>query len=312
MSGMDGSGDAAALEPWTNAVLIAGPTASGKSALAMELAGRENGIVVNTDSMQVYSVLRVLTARPGDADLKTVPHHLYGHVDPRQAYSTGQWMRDVEQLLRSTSTGRRVVFVGGTGLYFRALLEGLSSMPEVPAPIREKWRAALLNDGAAALHALLERDDPQSAAVIRPNDGQRIVRALEVLEASRRPISYWQGIAGQPLVDRSSARLIVLEPDRDVLRQRIDMRFDTMMEQGALDEARALHALNPDPAMPVMKAIGVRELIAADQGEMRLEDAIDRAKTATKQYAKRQSTWFRNQLGPGWTRVSAGQAALKD
>lgn len=313
MSGMDGSGDAAVLEPLKTAVLIAGPTASGKSALALEIARRENGIVVNADSMQVYAVLRVLTARPGDAELALVPHHLYGHVDPRQAYSTGQWVRDVARLVRSEGlAGRRVVFVGGTGLYFRALLEGLSSMPSIPAPIREKWRAALVEDGAGALHAVLERDDPQSAAAIGPADGQRIVRALEVFEASGRSIAYWQGIAGHPLVDRENARLIVLEPDREILRQRIDTRFDAMMKEGAMEEARALWALRPDPAMPVMKAIGVRELIAADRGELSMADAIERAKTATKQYAKRQSTWFRNQLGPGWLRVARGKDALPD
>jgi len=313
MSGMDGSGDAAALEPLKNAVLIAGPTASGKSALALEIARRENGVVVNTDSMQVYSVLRVLTARPGEAETSLVPHHLYGHIDPREAYSTGQWMRDVTRLVASGEcSGRRIVFVGGTGLYFRALLDGLSNMPEIPAGIREKWRAAHAEDGARALHAILEKRDPLAALAIKPTDGQRIVRALEVLEASGKSITQWQAAAGRPLVDRDSARLVVLEPDREVLRQRIDMRFDAMMEKGAMDEARILWALQPDPAMPVMKAIGVRELIAADRGEMSIADAVERAKTATKQYAKRQSTWFRNQLGPGWMRAKSAEELLRD
>ena len=288
-----------------NAVLIAGPTASGKSALALDVVRETGGAVVNTDSMQVYSVLRVLTARPGDDDLAAAPHLLYGHVHPREPYSTGQWMRDVEGLIRSGALeAGPAVFVGGTGLYFRALLDGLSQMPEIPGAVRERWREALTGEGAAALHRLLCERDPESAAAIRPSDGQRIVRALEVLEASGRPISHWQGVAGPPLVDREAARLLVIEPDRAELGRRIERRFDAMIGSGALEEARALAALNLDPAVPAMKAIGVRELIAADRGEVAFEEAIERAKTATRQYAKRQSTWFRHQLGPGWRTVA--------
>ena len=255
--------------------------------------------------MQVYSVLRVLTARPADADLEAVPHRLYGHVDPREVYSTGRWARDVEELIRSGALeSRPAVFVGGTGLYFRALLEGLSAMPDVPEAVRMKWRTAVAGEGPAALHRVLAERDPPAAAAILPTDGQRIVRALEVLEASGRPISHWQGVAGRPLVDRATARLIVLEPDRTELKQRIETRFDTMMEHGAVDEARALAALDLDASMPAMKAIGVRELITADRGQITFDEAIERAKAATRQYAKRQSTWFRHQLGPGWRRFS--------
>ena len=291
-----------------NAILIAGPTASGKSALALRLAQEAGGTVVNADSMQVYAVLRVLTARPDEAQLAAVPHRLYGHVDPREAYSTGRWMRDVEVLVRSGDLGEGpAVFVGGTGLYFRALLDGLSTMPEVPQTVRQRWRDALAEEGARALHGLLAERDPEAAGAIRPADGQRIVRALEVLEASGRPISQWQKEAGIPLVDRASAKLLVIEPDRAVLTARIDRRFDTMIAEGALDEVRALDALGPDAAMPARKAIGVRELLAADRGEMSLDAAIARAKTATRQYAKRQSTWFRNQLGPEWQRIPMAQ-----
>ncbi|MFC3726376.1 tRNA (adenosine(37)-N6)-dimethylallyltransferase MiaA [Neoaquamicrobium sediminum] len=290
--------------PLKNAILIAGPTASGKSALALRLARETGGTVVNADSMQVYGVLRVLTARPEDAQLAAAPHRLYGHVDPREAYSTGRWMRDVEELIRSGELGKPAIFVGGTGLYFRALLEGLSAMPEVPTMVRQRWRNALAEHGANALHDLLAERDPAAAGTIRSTDGQRIVRALEVMDASGKPISQWQARSGTPIVDRSSAQLMVIEPDRVVLKARIDLRFDAMIAEGALDEVRAIAALDLDDALPVMKAIGVRELIAADRGETGFEEAIDRSKIATRQYAKRQSTWFRNQLGPEWRRIS--------
>ncbi|MGQ2903008.1 MAG: tRNA (adenosine(37)-N6)-dimethylallyltransferase MiaA [Neoaquamicrobium sediminum] len=291
--------------PLKNAILIAGPTASGKSALALRLARETGGPVVNADSMQVYGVLRVLTARPDETQLAAAPHRLYGHVDPREAYSTGRWMRDVEALIRSGELGSKpAIFVGGTGLYFRALLDGLSAMPEVPPTIRQRWRDALADKGPVALHDLLAERDPAAAGTIRSTDGQRIVRALEVLEASGKPISQWQARSGTPLVEQASAQLMVIEPDRAVLKGRIDQRFDAMIEEGALDEVRAIAALDLDDALPVMKAIGVRELIAADRGETGFEEAIDRAKIATRQYAKRQSTWFRNQLGPEWQRIS--------
>ncbi|WP_421929606.1 tRNA (adenosine(37)-N6)-dimethylallyltransferase MiaA [Neoaquamicrobium sediminum] len=293
------------LGPLKNAILIAGPTASGKSALALRLARETGGTVVNADSMQVYGVLRVLTARPDDAQLAAAPHRLYGHVDPREAYSTGRWMRDVDALIRSGELGDRpAIFVGGTGLYFRALLEGLSAMPEVPAIVRQRWRNALAEHGPNALHDLLAERDPAAAGTIRFTDGQRIVRALEVMDASGKPISQWQARSGTPMVDRSSTQLMVIEPDRTILKARIDRRFDAMIAEGALDEVRAIAALDLDEALPAMKAIGVRELIAADRGETGFEEAIDRAKIATRQYAKRQSTWFRNQLGPEWQRIS--------
>lgn len=292
------------MEPLKNAVLIAGPTASGKSALAMRLARDTGGVVVNTDSMQVYAVLRILSARPGDDDLAAVPHLLYGHVDPRKTYSTGQWAREVAELIRSDALqGRKAIFTGGTGLYFRALTHGLSAMPDVPLSVRQKWRDALAAEGAPGLHRLLAERDPAGAAAIRPADGQRIVRALEVEEASGRPISWWQGKEGTPLVDVESARMLVIEPDRQELGLRIDRRFDAMMDMGALAEARAMGELALDPAMPAMKAIGVRELLAADRGEIGFDAAIDQAKAATRRYAKRQTTWFRTQLGPQWRRL---------
>lgn len=302
---MDNPAKTGVTEPVKNAILIAGPTASGKSALALTLARQTGGVIVNTDSMQVYAVLRLLTARPGDDELAAAPHYLYGHVDPRANYSTGRWTDDVQGLVDSgVLAGRTPIFVGGTGLYFKALLQGLSEMPAVPEAVRRKWRDALACDGSAALHQILVTRDPDAATTIRPTDGQRIVRALEVHDASGKPLSHWQQAEGQPLVDGGTARLIVIEPDRAVLANRISRRFDAMMAGGAVEEVRALAALAPDPALPVMKAIGVRELMAVDRGEITMQDATERAKIATRQYAKRQMTWFRNQFGPEWERMS--------
>nr|WP_210282185.1 tRNA (adenosine(37)-N6)-dimethylallyltransferase MiaA [Mesorhizobium sp. RMAD-H1] len=284
-----------------NAILIAGPTASGKSALALRLAKERDGYIVNADSMQVYDVLDLLTARPQAADLAAVPHYLYGHVPPSQSYSTGRWLDDVEAVLnRPELKGRVPVFVGGTGLYFRALLGGLSEMPDVPDAVRERWRARLDAEGAAALHRVLRDMDPAAANILRPSDGQRIVRALEVMESSGRSIYDWQKERGRALVDAASARRAVILPDRQWLSARISQRFDQMMREGAIEEVRALLALKLSDRLPAMKAIGVREIGAALAGEITFEEASERAKLATRQYAKRQMTWFRNQLDSGW------------
>lgn len=291
-----------------NAILIAGPTASGKSALALDLAERNGGVIVSTDSMQGYSVLDVLTARPGAAELARVPHFLYGHVDPSTAYSTGAWLRDVMKLIDDgTLSARQVIFVGGTGLYFRALTEGISEMPDIPQSIRERWRYELQEQGAVRLHRILLREDSAAGMMLRPTDGQRIVRALEVLDASGRSILDWQAARGQPLIDRSSARFFVIQPERAALVERIDARFDRMLDKGALDEVKQLSALGLDPDLPAMKAIGVRELQAALAGAISFPEAIERAKIATRQYAKRQATWFRHQLGPEWHRLRPGE-----
>ena len=303
-----------------NAILIAGPTASGKSALALDLAERSGGIIVNTDSMQGYSVLDVLTARPSAAELARVPHFLYGHVHPSVAYSTGAWLRDVTKLIDDgtfserpdgTFSERPVIFVGGTGLYFRALAEGISDMPEIPQSIRDRWRHELKEQGAARLHGILLREDSAVAMQLKPTDSQRIVRALEVLDASGRSIADWQAARGGPLIDRGSARFLVIEPDRAELVERIEARFDRMLDKGALDEVRRLVALGLDPDLPAMKAIGVRELQAAMAGRSSFPEAIERAKIATRQYAKRQATWFRHQLGPEWQRLHQSDGAVR-
>ncbi|MER9874383.1 MULTISPECIES: tRNA (adenosine(37)-N6)-dimethylallyltransferase MiaA [unclassified Mesorhizobium] len=308
MSGIENSSGQAGEGRLKNAILIAGPTASGKSAIALDLAERNGGVIVNTDSMQGYSVLDVLTARPGPAELARVPHFLYGHVDPSTAYSTGAWLRDVTKLMDDgTLSERPVIFVGGTGLYFRALTEGISEMPDIPKSIRDRWRYELQEQGAVRLHRILLREDSAAGMMLRPTDGQRIVRALEVLDASGRSILEWQAARGRPLIDRSSARFFVIEPERAALVERIDARFDSMLDKGALDEVKQLSALGLDPDLPAMKAIGVRELQAALAGAISFPEAIERAKIATRQYAKRQTTWFRHQLGPEWRRLRPGE-----
>jgi tRNA dimethylallyltransferase len=288
-----------------NAILIAGPTASGKSALALDWAARKGGVLINTDSMQGYAVLNVLTARPSEAELQTAPHHLYGHISPATAYSTGMWLRDVMKLIDDgTLAGKVPIFVGGTGLYFRALLGGIAEMPDIPQQVRDRWRYRLSEEGPDRLHGVLLREDPEAAFRLKPTDGQRIVRALEVLEASGKSILAWQAERGRPLVDHASAHFFVTEPERAQLVNRIERRFDQMLAQGALEEVRALTAMGLDPALPAMKAIGVRELQAADAGEISFDEAVLRAKIATRQYSKRQSTWFRHQLGEEWRRLT--------
>lgn len=294
-----------------DAILIAGPTASGKSALALHMAKKTGGFIVNTDSMQVYDVLDLLSARPQPDELREAAHYLYGHVPPSVSYSTGKWFADVEVLLsRSDLKERTPIFVGGTGLYFKALLGGLSQMPEVPVDIREYWRSRMGEEGAEALHAMLMARDPEIAATLRPTDSQRIVRALEVFEGTGKSLLHWQKVTGTALVDDASATKIVLLPDRKWLGERIAQRFNLMWDHGALDEVHALMALDLDPALPAMKAIGVREIAAFFASEMTREEAIERSVIATRQYAKRQSTWFRNQLDQSWNVYSSGHEAL--
>lgn len=283
------------------AVLIAGPTASGKSSLAMQMAGEIDAVVVNADSMQVYDKLRVLTARPTEADMALVDHRLYGHVPAAKAYSVGDWYRDVETLLGDAHlAGRPLVFVGGTGLYFKALTGGLSQMPRIPGDVRQHWRDALQTDGVEALHAQLAERDPEMAEQLNIRDSQRIVRALEVFDTSGRSIRSFQEAGGQALIDAQKARKIVLMPDRNRLRIRIAERFGIMMDSGAVEEVKELLALGLHPDLPAMKAIGAREISAYLDGEISAEKAVELASIASRQYAKRQMTWFRNQLGGDW------------
>ncbi len=281
------------------AVLIAGPTASGKSALASRIARAAGGVVVNTDSMQVYADLRILSARPDAADEAAVPHRLYGHADGATNFSVGHFARDAAALLAELD-GRMPVFVGGTGLYFRALEQGFSELPPVPEAIRAEIRREAEGRPTEALHADLARIDPEGAARLRPSDRMRVMRALEMFAATGRPIASFYGdpVPG-PLAGLRLTKLF-LAPDRTLLRQRIDARFRAMIAAGALEEVAALHARRLDPMLPVMRAHGVPGLIAHLDGSLGLEEAITRGQADTRAYAKRQFTWFRHQMGGEW------------
>ncbi|GLH79442.1 tRNA dimethylallyltransferase [Bradyrhizobium sp. SSBR45G] len=279
------------------AVLIAGPTASGKSALAMELAQKAGGVVINTDSMQVYRDLRVLTARPTPAEEARVPHRLYGHVDAAVNYSAGHYVRDAADVLAEIGReGRRPVFIGGTGLYFKALTRGLSAVPPVPDEVREAVRLRLDRDGVEALHAELARCDAAAAARLNVRDRTRVARALEVIEATGRPLADWHAETTPPLLPEGSYRALFIAPERETLYARIDARFDTMLESGALEEVERLAARGLDPLLPAMKAHGVPALIRYIRGEISREEAAVIGKADTRHYAKRQFTWFRHQL----------------
>jgi tRNA dimethylallyltransferase len=289
------------------AILIAGPTASGKSALALALADVLGGTVINADSMQVYGDLRIITARPTPADEARAPHRLYGHVDAAQNYSVGRWLADIAPVLADAQAAGRVpILVGGTGLYFKALTRGLSNVPPVPCEIRDAVRARLEREGPAALHAELMRRDP-SAASLKAGDRSRIARATEVLLATGRPLSHWHREGLPPLLDASSAVKVFLSVERDDLRARIAARFDVMLAGGALDEVRALAARKLDPALPAMKAHGVPWLVRHLLGEITLPQAADGGKADTRRYTKRQFTWFRHQL-PDWTWIAPTEA----
>jgi tRNA dimethylallyltransferase len=281
-----------------DAVLIAGPTASGKSALALAVAERLGGIVINTDSMQVYRDLAVITARPGAADTARVPHLLYGHVDAAENYSVGRFVEDATIALEQARTqGRIAVFAGGTGLYFKALTAGLAAIPPVPPQVRDAVRARLMACGPAALHEELARRDPVAAAGLRPADRARIARALEVVAATGRSITEWRREGSPPLLDPARVAKIFLAPERAALYRRIDARFDAMLSAGALDEVRLMAARRLDPLLPAMKAHGVPWLIRHLAGDLPLAAAAQEAKKDTRHYAKRQFTWFRHQLG---------------
>lgn len=268
--------------------------------MARELGGE----IVNADSMQVYGVLDRLTARPDAQDLAEVPHHLYGHVPPDKTYSTGIWLDQATQAIAAIrARGALPVIVGGTGLYFRALTGGLSEMPAIPDPVRTELRARLETEGVEALHAELAALDPVMGERLGPADRQRILRALEVVRATGRSIVEFQGRGGTRVVDPLSARCMVLEPERPVLHARINQRFGRMVDEGAIEEVRQLIALDIPPQHPAMKAIGVSQIADYLAGRHSLERAVELASTATRQYAKRQMTWFRNQLGEEWQRL---------
>lgn len=279
------------------AVLIAGPTASGKSALALELALSTGGIVINADSMQVYRDLRIITARPTHGEEGRAPHRLYGHVDAAVNFSAGAWVVDATKALEEAKAeGRLPIFIGGTGLYFKALTAGLSVVPPIPAEIREGVRARLERNGVEALHEELARRDPRAAERLNLRDRTRIARALEVVEATGRSLLDWHHEGQPPLLPKDSFHAVFLAPERDELYARIDARFDAMLGAGALREVERLAARHLDPLLPAMKAHGVPALIRHLRGEIGLDDAATIGRADTRHYAKRQFTWFRHQL----------------
>jgi tRNA dimethylallyltransferase len=292
------------------AVLIAGPTASGKSALALALARKSGGVIINTDSMQVYRDLSVLTARPSAEDEAEVPHRLYGYVDAAVNFSAGAWVADAGSVLSEARAHDRLpIFVGGSGLYFKALTRGLSAVPPIPPEVREAVRARLERDGVKALHAELQRRDPVSAGRLKPRDRIRIARALEVIEATGRSLPEWHREGLPPLLPPGTFRALFLSPERDLLYARIDARFETMLKAGALDEVAQLAARHLDPLLPAMKAHGVPALIRHLKGEITLAEASEIGRADTRHYAKRQFTWFRHQLGEfEWMTPEAAEA----
>ena len=293
------------------AILIAGPTASGKSAAALALATRRGGTVINADSMQVYRELAVLTARPEPTEMTAVPHRLYGTVPAAEAYSVGRWLEDAAAAIAEAKReGRVPILVGGTGLYFKALLEGLSPVPDIPSGTRVFWREQSESLGPEGLYRELQTRDPVMAARLRASDPQRVVRALEVIEATGVSLAEWQETAGAPVLHSEAVLKLVVAPEREPLYAAADVRFDRMIEEGAIDEVRALVALQLNSGLPAMRAHGVRELGAYLAGTVTLEEAVTKAKTETRRYAKRQMTWLKRFM-TDWEWVPDGDTAVK-
>jgi tRNA dimethylallyltransferase len=288
-------------------ILIAGPTASGKSGLALAIAERMGGVVINADSMQVYRELAILTARPPAVDLARAPHALYGFVSGAESYSAGRYAVDAARAVaEARAQGQVPIIVGGTGLYFKALLEGLSPVPAADPEVRAYWRGQAAIRRAPELHTLLAKRDPEMAARLMPTDPQRIVRALEVLETTGRSLAAWQREPGTPvLAEGETVRLLVM-PDRDLVGSRIEARFDAMLAEGAVEEVRKLLACGFSDELPIMRALGVAPLAAHVRGELQLDAAAAAAKLETRQYAKRQATWWRRNMR-SWRSIEAQQ-----
>ena len=282
--------------PGRRTVLIAGPTASGKSALAIETARALGGTIINTDAMQVYDVLSVVTARPTATDMDRAPHRLYGTISPAVRFSTGAWFEAVKALIQELPETAPLIFVGGTGLYFEALTNGVAEVPAIPDAITREVEAEIEGLDALNRGRLIAERDPEMAGRLKAPDPQRVIRALAVLKATGRSLASFQDAEQKGLLDEFSLERIVLNPDRDVLRARIERRFEAMFESGAVEEVEALLALDLDPSLPGMKAIGVPEISAWLDGKLSREEAIELATIATRQYAKRQRTWFRNRM----------------
>lgn len=289
-------------------MLIAGPTASGKSALAITRAIASDGIIVNADSMQLYDTLRVVTARPSIEDESRAEHVLYGSVPAAQRFSTGQWLRAAQDVVATSDPARPLIFVGGTGLYFDALINGFADVPDIPDHVVLEVQQEIQALDESERMRLLSAEDPETAGRLKVADPQRVVRALAVKRATGRALSSFQedqqpGVLGGWEIER-----LLLWPDRELLRARIAERFEAMFESGAVEEVEALLAQRLDPSLPAMKAIGVPEISGWLAGRLSRAEAMERAIIATRQYAKRQRTWFRNRMGD-WPRLDFGGAA---
>ena len=278
-------------------LLIAGPTASGKSGLALELAEELNGVVINADSMQVYRDLRILTARPSKDDEARIPHRLYGDRDGAEACTAAVWAEDAARVItRAHTEGKSPIVVGGTGLYIKALTEGLADIPDIPDDVKHAARRLRLEQGQEALYSSLQKKDAEGAALLKPKDRQRVLRAWEVIEATGTPLHVWQDQPLQKPLPDARVHSVLLQPPREDLYAACDGRFEAMLAAGALDEVAALIKRDLDPGLPVMKALGVPELAAFLAGKTSREDAVIRAQQHTRNYAKRQMTWFRTQF----------------
>jgi tRNA dimethylallyltransferase len=283
--------------------LIAGPTASGKSALALKLARETGGEIVNADALQLYADLRILSARPSPEEEALAPHHLFGTVDAVDGWSVGRWLRAAVPVIDDVlARDRTAVVVGGTGLYFSALTRGLAEIPQVPADVRREAQADYDMMGELSFRGRLGAHDPAAAIRIAPGDRQRLVRAWEVFAATDTPLTDWQQ-TGEPALAPDAWRAVALEPSREVLYARCDARLDGMVAAGVLDEVRALEARNLDPALPALKAVGLREFAAHLRGETSLKDALAAAQRETRRYAKRQTTWMRGRMAD-WPRLT--------
>ncbi|MGY8985692.1 MAG: tRNA (adenosine(37)-N6)-dimethylallyltransferase MiaA [Sphingomonadales bacterium] len=291
----------------TKILLIAGPTASGKTALSVSLAKKKLGEIINADSIQVYDSLPILSARPTIEEMKGIKHKLFGCISPKDQFSVADWHKRAKEEIEETLGSRRMpILVGGTGLYFKSILEGLAPIPNIPGDIREKIRTQLENEGSLGLFKELEKADPICASKLKENDGQRIARALEVYLATNIPLSEWQKHNSPGFLEyfdkKGLVKKVIIEIPRDILYDRINLRFDEMLKRGVLDEVRAISDKNIPAEMPAMKALGIPLFLRYFRGEMSLEDAVEDAKTQTRRYAKRQITWFKNQFGD-WSRL---------
>ena len=283
-------------------ICIAGPTASGKSAWAIQIAKSFGGEIINTDALQVYSELNIISARPSRSEILSVPHHLFGHVDSNFRYSVGNWISEVESLIVDTlARGKSPILTGGTGLYFKSLIEGIAKIPSIPSDVILETNKFQEQNGVEGLRNLAEKLDPKAASRVLGKDPHRLMRIINVYKVTNKPISFWHENT-KPVVPRIFCHCAVLLPERQKLYDAINNRFDLMMKKGLLNEAERIFTKNIDPSLPIMKAIGLREFFPYFSGDISLDEAVDLAKRNSRRFAKRQFTWFRGQL-KNWNEI---------